>query len=65
MTETPDPMSKLRHDIANPLGAIMAEAQLQLLSESRLDPEVAQAFREIERLCRVIRDKLRPPGGLG
>ena len=58
MSESPDPLRKLRHDIANPLGAILAEAQLQLLNADQLPPDMAQAFREIERLCRVIRDKL-------
>ena len=58
MSEAPDPLRKLRHDIANPLGAILAEAQLQLLNVDQLAPDMAQAFREIERLCRVIRDKL-------
>jgi signal transduction histidine kinase len=59
MTESDEVVRKLRHDIANPLGAILAEAQLQLLSEDQLPPDVARAFREIERLTRVIRDKLR------
>lgn len=61
MTDQPDPLRKLRHDVANPLGAILAEAQLQLLNEAALPPETAKAFREIERLCRVIRDLLRRP----
>ena len=56
--DTPDAFRQLRHDIANPLGAILAEAQLQLLGADQLSPEVAQAFREIERMCRLIRDKL-------
>lgn len=53
-----DPVRRLRHDLANPLSAILAEAQLQLLNEDALDAEVAQAFREIERLARRMRDIL-------
>lgn len=59
MSDQPDPLRKLRHDIANPLGAILAEAQLQLLNEAELSPDLVRAFREIERLARVIRDQLR------
>lgn len=59
MTDTPeDPVRRLRHDLSNPLSAILAEAQLQLLNEDALDAEVAQAFREIERLSRRMRDML-------
>jgi signal transduction histidine kinase len=47
-----------RHDLSNPLSAILAEAQLQLLSEDQLSPEVAQSFREIEGLARRMRDLL-------
>ena len=59
MTDTSeDPVRRLRHDLSNPLSAILAEAQLQLLNEDALDDEVAQAFREIERLARRMRDML-------
>lgn len=59
MTDPGDAFRKLRHDVANPLGAILAEAQLQLLNADQLPTDAARAFREIERLCRVIRDKMR------
>lgn len=56
---TPDErMRQLRHDLSNPLSAILAEAQLQLLNEESLTPEVAQSFREIEALSRRMRDML-------
>lgn len=63
MTDTPpDPearLRKLRHDLSNPLSALLAEAQLQLLNADQLTPEVATAFREIERLSQRMRDILK------
>jgi signal transduction histidine kinase len=60
-----DPIRKLRHDLANPLAALLAETQLLLLNESSLDPETVQGLREIEALARRMRDMLaatREPG---
>lgn len=60
MTDGPeDPLRKLRHDLANPLSAILAEAQLLLLNTDTLDPEVVTSLREIERLARRMRDMLQ------
>jgi signal transduction histidine kinase len=53
-----DPLSKLRHDIANPLAALLTEAQLLLLDDAALDPETRRALREIEALARNMRDIL-------
>jgi len=56
---------QLRHDLANPLAAILAEAQLLLLNEAELDPETVEGLREIEALARRMREMLqatRPPG---
>jgi signal transduction histidine kinase len=58
MTE-PDPIAKLRHDLANPLAALLAEAQLLLLSETPLDPEVHRAVTEIEKAAIRMRGILR------
>lgn len=55
-------LRKLRHDLSNPLSAILAEAQLQLLNEESLAPDVAQSFREIEALARRMRDMLQSVG---
>jgi signal transduction histidine kinase len=58
-------MRKLRHDLANPLAAILAEAQLLLLNETQLDAETVEGLREIEALARRMREMLqtiRPPG---
>jgi len=58
MTES-EPLSKLRHDLANPLAALLAEAQLLLLSETPLDPEVRRAVTEIEKAAIRMRTILR------
>jgi signal transduction histidine kinase len=59
----PDPISKLRHDLANPLAALLAEAQLLLLSEKPLDPEVQRAVTEIEKAAIRMRGILRDTKG--
>ena len=43
-----DRINKLRHDISNPLSALLAETQLLLLNESQLDAETVASLREIE-----------------
>jgi len=53
-----DAIRQLRHDIANPLAALLAETQLLLLNEAQLDAETAQGLREIESLARRMRDIL-------
>ncbi len=61
MTEggaTEERLSKLRHDLANPLSAIMAEAQLLLLRDPPLDKETLEAIRAIEEQSRRMRDLL-------
>jgi signal transduction histidine kinase len=57
-TDQQDAIRKLRHDLANPLAALLAETQLMLLNESSLDPETVQGLREIEALARRMRDML-------
>lgn len=49
---------KLRHDLSNPLAAILAETQLLLLNETMLDAETVQGLREIEALARRMREML-------
>ncbi len=53
-----DRLKKLRHDLSNPLTAVLAEAQLLLMSKS-LDHEVEESVRGIERLSRRMRDILQ------
>lgn len=50
---------KLRHDLANPLSAIMAEAQLLLMNEGQYDEETRTSLREIEALARRMREMLQ------
>ena len=50
---------RLRHDLANPLAAILAEAQLMLLNEAALDAETVEGLREIEALARRMREMLQ------
>ena len=60
MTElNTDPIQELRHDLSNPLSALLAEAQLLLLNESNVDPEILSSIREIEALAVRMRNILR------
>jgi signal transduction histidine kinase len=59
VTSEPDRFNKLRHDLSNPLSALLAETQLLLLNESRLDPETLTSLREIEALAVRMRGILR------
>jgi signal transduction histidine kinase len=58
MSDT-DRLSKLRHDLSNPLSALLAETQLLLLNESKIDPETLIGLREIEALAIRMRAMLR------
>jgi signal transduction histidine kinase len=51
-------IARLRHDLASPLTALLTEAQLLLLDEASLDPDVVRGLRQIESLARVLRDML-------
>lgn len=59
MGETEDPTRRLRHDLANPLSALLAETQLLLLNPDQLSPETLSSLKEIERLARRMRDMLQ------
>jgi hypothetical protein len=52
-------LSQLRHDLSNPLSALLAETQLLLLNESQLDPEMLTGLKEIEALAIRMRTMLR------
>jgi signal transduction histidine kinase len=52
-------LSKLRHDLSNPLSALLAETQLLLLNETELDPGTVTSLREIEALAIRMRTMLR------
>jgi len=44
-------LSRLRHDLSNPLSALLAETQLLLLNETEIDPATVTSLREIEALA--------------
>jgi signal transduction histidine kinase len=54
-----DRLSKLRHDLSNPLSALLAETQLLLLNETQIDPVTVTSLREIEALAIRMRTMLR------
>jgi signal transduction histidine kinase len=54
-----DRLSRLRHDLSNPLSALLAETQLLLLNEPQLDPGTVMSLREIEALAIRMRTMLR------
>jgi signal transduction histidine kinase len=57
--DSDDRVRKLKHDFANPLAALLAEAQLLLLNSERIDPETLSGLKEIERLALRMRDLLK------
>ena len=54
-----DRLRRLRHDLSNPLSAVLAEAQLLLLSEDTMDAELVEGLRRIEALAIRMRTLLR------
>jgi signal transduction histidine kinase len=59
MADSRTAMSKLRHDLSNPLSAILAETQLLLLSPEKLDTEALAGLKQIEDLARKMRQLLQ------
>jgi signal transduction histidine kinase len=54
-----DVVRKLRHDLANPLAAVLAETQLLLLAPEQLNPETLSGLQQIESLARRMRQILQ------
>jgi signal transduction histidine kinase len=52
-------IAKLRHDIANPLSALLAETQLLLLAPEKFDEETLSSLKQIEDLARQMRQLLQ------
>jgi signal transduction histidine kinase len=52
-------LSRLVHDLANPLSAVLAEAQLLLLDAERLSPDAVASLRAIEAAALRMRTILR------
>ncbi len=55
----PDALHKLRHDLSNPLAAILAETQLLLLNAAQFDAETVGSLKQIEALARKMRQILQ------
>ena len=53
---------KLRHDLSNPLAAVLAETQLLLLNPEGLAPETLAGLKQIETLARRMRQILQDVG---
>jgi len=56
-----DALNTLRHDLSNPLAAILAETQLLLLNAERFDEETVAGLKQIESLARKMRKILQAP----
>ncbi|MBI1967708.1 MAG: hypothetical protein HYS40_06940 [Gemmatimonadetes bacterium] len=54
-----DRLHKLRHDLSNPLSAILAETQVLLLSPEKYDAETLSSLQQIEALARRMRQMLQ------
>ena len=52
-------VADLRHDLANPLSAILAEAQLILMSDAPLDEETRNGIMAVEQLALRMRAILK------
>lgn len=55
-------LAKLRHDLSNPLSAILAETQVLLLSPEKYDEETVSSLKQIEALARRMRQMLQDIG---
>jgi len=49
-------IGRLRHDLSNPLAAVLAETQLLLLQAESYDAKTVTTLKEIESLARRMRD---------
>ena len=54
-----EPTARLRHDLANPLAALLAETQLLLLKKDELSAEVRAGLEAIEAMAVKMRHLLR------
>jgi signal transduction histidine kinase len=59
MSDAEERFRKFRHDISNPLSALLAETQLLLLRADSLDNETVKSLQDIEALARRMRDLLQ------
>ncbi|HYT70385.1 MAG TPA: histidine kinase dimerization/phospho-acceptor domain-containing protein [Gemmatimonadales bacterium] len=54
MAEAADPLRRLRHELSNPLAAVLAETQLLLLDAEKLGDETLASLKRIETLARKM-----------
>jgi len=59
VTAEDETLRKLRHDLANPLAAVLAETQLLLLDTAGLSEGVVAGLKQIESLARKMRQILQ------
>ncbi len=52
-------MSELRHQLSNPLAALLSEVQLALLDRETLPDHGAETLERVERLALRMREMLR------
>jgi len=59
MVEARERLHQLRHDLSNPLAAVLAETQLLLLNADHFDAETVASLKQIEALARKMRQILQ------
>ena len=59
MADTRAALMKVRHDLSNPLSAILAETQILLLTPEKFDEETLSGLKQIEDLSRKMRQILQ------
>lgn len=59
MADTRAALLKFRHDLSNPLSAILAETQILLLTPEKFDEETLSSLKQIEDLARTMRQMLQ------
>jgi len=59
MADTRAALMKVRHDLSNPLSAILAETQILLLTPEKFDEETLSSLKQIEDLSRKMRQILQ------
>jgi K+-sensing histidine kinase KdpD len=59
MADTRAALLKFRHDLSNPLSAILAETQILLLTPEKFDEETLSGLKQIEDLARKMRQMLQ------
>lgn len=59
MSDSRAALLKVRHDLSNPLSAILAETQILLLTPEKFDEETLSSLKQIEDLARKMRQMLQ------